>query len=125
MGPARPRTLIPLSQRGGTTKPDPAGITFITDNIQKDHERLRRAGVEFPMPPEKMEWGEWLSQFVDPDGNVFDLKQPISAREWEAPASPAKRRGPSRVKSDRPGGASPRRARGPRTRPPRRSARAS
>src|SRR5256886_17624858 len=119
-GPGQPVPCMPLFHLVGTTEPAPAGITFITDDIQKDRERLRRAGLEVPMPPEKMEWGEWLSQFVDPDGNVFDLKQPISAREWEAPASPAKRRGPSRVKSDRPGGSSPGRARGPRTRPPRR-----
>ena len=125
IGPGRPRTRIHLCHMGGTTEPGPAGITFITDDIQKDHERLRRAGVEFPMPPEKMEWGEWLSQFVDPDGNVFDLKQPISAREWEPVSSPPKRRGPSQVRSDPPGGSSPGRARGPRTRPPRRSARAS
>jgi hypothetical protein len=24
-----------------------------------------------------MEWGEWLCEFADPDGNEFDLKQPI------------------------------------------------
>ena len=125
LGPARPRTRVHLCFMRGETEPGPSGITFITDDIQADYERMRRQGVEFPLPPEKMEWGEWLSQFVDPDGNVFDLKQPISAREWEAPASPAKRRGPSRVRSDRPGGSSPGRARGPRTRPPRRSARAS
>jgi len=28
------------------------------------------------MPPKQMEWGEWLCEFEDPDGNVFDLKQP-------------------------------------------------
>jgi catechol 2,3-dioxygenase-like lactoylglutathione lyase family enzyme len=99
IGPGGPRTRIHLCHMGGTTEPGPAGITFITDDIQKDHERLRHAGVEFPMPPEKMEWGEWLAQFVDPDENVFDLKQPISAREWKARPSPRKRRAPSRVRS--------------------------
>jgi len=34
-------------------------------------------GVRFLNPPTRMEWGEWLCQFVDPDGNEFDLKQPI------------------------------------------------
>src|SRR5438876_7204526 len=107
------------------TEPGPTGVTFLTDDILKDYERMRAAGVEFPMPPEKMEWGEWLGQFVDPDGNVFDLKQPISAREWKALPSTRKRPGPSRVRSAPPAGSSPRRARGPRTKPLRRNARAS
>ena len=98
LGPGRPRTRVHLCFMGGETEPGPAGITFITDDIQAEYERMRRAGVEFPLPPEKMEWGEWLGQFEDPDGNVFDLKQPISAAEWKAPSAPAKPRTRRRVR---------------------------
>src|SRR5256712_6613996 len=92
LGPGRPRTRVHLCFMGGETEPGPAGITSVTDDIQAEYERMRRAGVEFPLPPENMEWGEWLGQFVDPDGNVFDLKQPISIAEWKAPSAPAQPR---------------------------------
>jgi catechol 2,3-dioxygenase-like lactoylglutathione lyase family enzyme len=83
MGPFRPQTRVHLCQMD-ETEPGPTGITFLTDDILAEYERLRRFGVEFPLPPEKMEWGEWLGQFSDPDGNVFDLKQPLSGQEWKA-----------------------------------------
>jgi len=98
LGPARPRTRVHLCFMRGETEPGPSGITFITDDIQADYERMRRLGVEFPLPPEKMEWGEWLGQFADRDGNVFDLKQPISPAEWRAPVSSAKPRRARRIK---------------------------
>src|SRR2546428_9440408 len=69
LGPGRPRTRVHLCFMGGETEPGPAGITFITDDIQAEYERMRRAGVEFPLPPEKMEWGEWLGQVGDPGGD--------------------------------------------------------
>ena len=37
---------------------------------------MRSNGVRFLSPPQKMDWGEWLCAFLDPDGNKFDLKQP-------------------------------------------------
>ncbi len=98
MGPRRPRTRVHLCHMGGETEPGPSGITFITDDIQADYERLRSKGVEFPMPPEKMEWGEWLGQFVDLDGNVFDLKQPLPTPLRKTRSQPRKRRIPSRLR---------------------------
>ena len=80
LGPGRPRTRVHLCEIGGT-EPGPTGITFLTDDIEADHERLRAKGVRFLTPPTKMDWGEWLCQFVDPDGNEFDLKRPASTRE--------------------------------------------
>lgn len=90
LGPARPRTRVHLCFMRGETEPGPSGITFITDDIQADYDRMRGLGVDFPLLPEKMEWGEWLAQFADLDGNVFDLKQPISAAEWKVRSSPTK-----------------------------------
>ena len=79
LGPGRPRTRIHLCELEGQTEPGPTGITFLTDDIRADYERMRAMGVRFRSPPRKMEWGEWLCAFLDPDGNEFDLKQP--ARE--------------------------------------------
>ncbi len=76
MGPRRPRTRVHLCVLGGKTEPGPTGITFLTDDIRADYERMRGNGVRFLSTPRKMDWGEWLCAFVDPDGNEFDLKQP-------------------------------------------------
>ncbi len=82
LGPRAPRTRVHLCEMGGQTEPGPTGITFLTDDILADYERMRAKGVAFQGPPERMEWGEWLAQFEDPDGNVFDLKQPTDPRSW-------------------------------------------
>lgn len=78
IGLGRPRTRVHLCELGGKTEPGPTGITFLSDDIRADYERLRVSGVQFLSAPQKMDWGEWLCAFVDPDGNEFDLKQPSS-----------------------------------------------
>ena len=78
LGPGRPMTRIHLCElEDHRTEPGPTGITFLTDDILTEYERLRERGVRFKSPPKQMEWGEWLCQFHDPDGNEFDLKQPL------------------------------------------------
>ena len=76
MGMARPMTRVHLCRlEDGRTEPGPTGITFLSDNIKEDYDRMKEKGVRFLSAPTKMEWGEWLCQFSDPDGNEFDLKQ--------------------------------------------------
>ena len=82
LGPARPQTRVHLCEMGGRTEPGPTGITFLTDDIRADHDRLRAKGVRFLSPPKAMDWGEWLCEFADPDGNEFDLKQPVYPSSW-------------------------------------------
>jgi catechol 2,3-dioxygenase-like lactoylglutathione lyase family enzyme len=83
IGPSRPLTRVHLCELSGhKTEPGPTGITFLTDNIQNDYDRLRSRGVRFLYPPRKMDWGEWLCEFADPDGNEFDLKQPLQPEKW-------------------------------------------
>jgi len=82
MGPGRPQTRIHLCEMSGVTEPGPTGITFLTDDIRGDYERMRAKGVRFLYPPKKMDWGEWLCEFVDPDGNQVDLKQPVDPKKW-------------------------------------------
>jgi catechol 2,3-dioxygenase-like lactoylglutathione lyase family enzyme len=79
LGPARPLTRIHLCELPDhKTEPGPTGITFLTNDINGDYARMIAKGVRFLNPPKKMEWGEWLSAFEDPDGNEFDLKQPTA-----------------------------------------------
>jgi len=85
IGPSRPLTRVHLCELPDhITDPGPTGITFLTDNIQNDYDRLRSMGVRFLYPPRKMDWGEWLCEFADPDGNEFDLKQPLQPEKWLA-----------------------------------------
>ncbi len=76
LGPGRPQTRVHLCELEGKTEPGPTGITFLTDDIQAEHERMQARGVRFLNAPQRMDWGEWICAFVDPDGNEFDLKQP-------------------------------------------------
>lgn len=80
LGPRRPLTRIHLCGLGGKTEPGPTGITLLTDDIRADYDRMRSNGVRFLSQPQKMDWGEWLCAFLDPDGNEFDLKQPSTPR---------------------------------------------
>ena len=81
LGPKRPQTRVHLCELRGNTEPGPSGITFLTTDIHADYERMKAKGVAFKSPPTRMEWGEWLCEFEDPDGNAFDLKQPASTAE--------------------------------------------
>ncbi len=83
LGSGRPMTRIHLCElEDHRVEPGPTGITFLTDDILAEYERLRLKGVRFVNSPREMEWGEWLCAFLDPDGNQFDLKQPLQPEKW-------------------------------------------
>ena len=83
LGSGRPVTRIHLCELADQIiEPAPTGITFLTDDILTEYERLKLKGVRFVNTPTKMEWGEWLCEFLDPDGNEFDLKQPVEPQKW-------------------------------------------
>lgn len=83
LGDGRPMTRLHLCElEDHRTEPGPTGITFLSNDILHDYERLRKKGVKFMNPPRQMVWGEWLCQFLDPDGNEFDLKQPVRSEKW-------------------------------------------
>lgn len=74
---------------GGTTfaihggyKGKPGGpihLHFEVRDIRKSVKALKSKGAKFSGPIEKMPWGTYETSFVDPDGNEFDLTQPIKA----------------------------------------------
>ncbi len=83
LGPARPLTRVHVCEIADQVESGPTGITFITSDIRADFERMRAKGVKFLYPPKHMDWGEWLCEFEDPDGNQFDLKQPLDSKAWK------------------------------------------
>ncbi len=77
VGSGRPLTRIHIcevSEEWGV--PGLTGITFLTSDIKRAYKVLKGRGVHFQRELKKMDWGEWLCAFRDPDGNEFDLKQP-------------------------------------------------
>ena len=78
LGPSRPLSRIHICEFGNhQTEPGPTGITLLTDDIQALYSRLKSRGVSFNHAPQKMDWGEWLCSFTEPDGNEFVLQHPI------------------------------------------------
>ena len=83
IGSGRPMTRIHLCElEDHRIEPGSTGITFLTDDILAEYERLKLKGVRFTNSPKEMGWGEWLCEFLDPDGNEFDLKQPLQPEKW-------------------------------------------
>lgn len=50
-------------------------LSLTTDDAQRDYERLRANGVEFTVPPTRMEYGGIDSVFDDTCGNLINLHQ--------------------------------------------------
>ena len=62
--------------------PWPQGeVAFFVDDPDREHDRLRRAGVEVLAPPTDRPWGERTLHVADPDGNVVELTRPKERTE--------------------------------------------
>jgi len=48
---------------------------FFSDDVQREYERLVEKGVEFRLPPTKMEWGGTQAIFDDTCGNLIGIHQ--------------------------------------------------
>ena len=49
------------------------GISLKVLDIADVYQALTEQGVKFTHPPEKQFWGGYLTEFFDPDGNVWTL----------------------------------------------------
>ncbi len=49
------------------------GISLKVQNIFQVYESFSDVGVKFSHPPEKQFWGGYLTEFEDPDSNVWTL----------------------------------------------------
>jgi catechol 2,3-dioxygenase-like lactoylglutathione lyase family enzyme len=49
------------------------GISLKVEGIEQIYETLQKEGVHFSNAPEKQFWGGYLTEFSDPDGNVWTL----------------------------------------------------
>ncbi|HTV74518.1 MAG TPA: VOC family protein [Candidatus Acidoferrales bacterium] len=53
-----------------------SGVIMEVDDVYQTHERLGKAGVEFPESPRTEPWGGW-AMFKDSEGNVHGLHSPV------------------------------------------------
>lgn len=51
------------------------------DDVDAAYEELKAKGVEFLRTPEDRAWGLRCAHFKDPDGNVWEINQPIAAAD--------------------------------------------
>src|SRR5579862_7341770 len=72
VAPPGERFLLHLCEGIAPVEPGNTGIAFMTDEIDALVDRMLAAGVRFPEPLKKEEWGAG-AKFADPDGNVFWL----------------------------------------------------
>jgi predicted enzyme related to lactoylglutathione lyase len=71
--------VLEHSEMGGNTK-DPGRImlNFETTQVQEEFERIKTLGAKVITAPYKMEEG-WIATLADPDGNYFQLMNPMGA----------------------------------------------
>jgi uncharacterized glyoxalase superfamily protein PhnB len=48
-------------------------LAFVTTHIEREEERLRRAGVPIALPMKTEEWGEKLFMVQDPNGVIIQM----------------------------------------------------
>ncbi len=72
IAPPGDRFVLHLCEGFGTVEPGNSGIAFVTDEIEAVVKRMRAAGVGFPEPLTRQDWGTF-AKFADPDGNIFWL----------------------------------------------------
>jgi len=69
--------VLEHSEMGGSTKdPGRVMLNFETPQVQQEFERIKALGGKVIRAPYKMGEG-WLATLADPDGNYFQLMNPM------------------------------------------------
>lgn len=96
VAPPGERLILHLCEGFAPVEPGNSGIAFVTEGIETRVHQMKAAGVAFPEPLTKAEWGG-MAKFADPDGNIFWLFETPTARvqatlKSRAPDAPTRRR---------------------------------
>ena len=51
------------------------GMVFFTEDLKKTYTEYKAKGVQFTQEPTIQPWGGLEAQFLDPDGNTYELVQ--------------------------------------------------
>lgn len=69
----------PLPIEGG-----PRGLLAASvDDVDAEYAALTAKGVAFLRPPTSQTWGMRTAHFADPEGNIWEINQPIPAKTQE------------------------------------------
>jgi len=63
--------------KGSAKEPQRVILTFETEHVQEESERIKASGATIVKEPYELE-SMWIATFADPDGNYFQLMSP-----WE------------------------------------------
>ena len=70
--------ILNHSEMGGKTKdPGRVMINFETTEVKEEFERIKAAGGGVVKEPYSMGEGGWIATLSDPDGNYFQLMNPM------------------------------------------------
>ena len=70
-------SVLEHSEMGGSTRdPGRIMINFETSQVQEEFERIRALGATVVKEPYQM-GGGWIATLADPDGNYFQLLNPM------------------------------------------------
>jgi predicted enzyme related to lactoylglutathione lyase len=58
----------------------PVALHFEVSDCRAAYRALRKRGVRFSSPPERMPWGSVTARFRDPDGNELELTSASESR---------------------------------------------
>jgi lactoylglutathione lyase len=68
-----------LKTKGGPRGLLAAGVT----DVDAAYEELKGKGVTFVRPPTDQRWGLRTAHFTDPEGNLWEINQPVASKpEW-------------------------------------------
>ena len=69
--------VLEHSAMGGKTKdPGRVMLNFETNQVQEEFDRIKALGAEVIQPPYQI-GDEWIATLADPDGNYFQLINPM------------------------------------------------
>lgn len=69
------KVVITYSRIKTPVNPDSCGLEIETDDVEREYQRLLRAGIQIPGKPVTLPWKYRYFAVKDPDGNNIDFVQ--------------------------------------------------
>jgi lactoylglutathione lyase len=81
LSPAGVRDLLGTKVNELKTRGGPCGLLAASvADVDTAYEELKAKGVTFVRPPTNQRWGLRTAHFADPEGNLWEINQPIEAK---------------------------------------------
>ena len=81
LSPEGSADLLPAKAHELTVAGGPRGLLAAgVADVDAAYEELKAKGVTFVRPPTDQHWGLRTAHFADPEGNLWEINQPITAK---------------------------------------------